>query len=495
MSNHMITPQKDRRNTLLNYSGVALLLLSLLGMSGCAKFLDLPPRDKFPQDVLFNDEQGFIDALTGVYLGMDKPNNGGTQGLYTNNLSLGMLSVMANNYTNAQNSTLASSLYANTSRYSYTDAGVKAEIAGIWGGMYNNIANINNLLLHIDKKKSLFTRDNFSRVKGEALALRALFHFDLARLYGQPPLTGATEKAIPYVTEFNIQSKSFVTLNTALDSCIADLQQAKSLLAQTDTTALKKGSYDLFSSYTQNHMNFWATQALLARVYQYKGDIPNARTNAMAVIGSGKFPLIDKDVAGVGNAIRDRMFSQELVFSLYSTSLAKINVSTFDLQSGSLQLSAAGKTSLYLGTTGSVEDFRYKSWFDANAAGLNVPSKIFQDVNLPYVMQNIMPLIRVSELYYIAAESAADLPTGLAYLNQVRISRGLKALTTASITDAETLSNEIMKEYQKEFIQEGQTFFYYKRLNKNLSAVTGIAIVPPGAYVFPIPDKEQEYNH
>ncbi|MNL76416.1 hypothetical protein D3C87_2023820 [compost metagenome] len=52
-----------------------------------------------------------------------------------------------------------------------------------------------------------------------------------------------------------------------------------------------------------------------------------------------------------------------------------------------------------------------------------------------------------------------------------------------------------MKEYKKEFIQEGQTFFYYKRLNKDLAAVTGTTvIVPKGAYVFPIPDKEIEYN-
>ena len=55
---------------------------------------------------------------------------------------------------------------------------------------------------------------------------------------------------------------------------------------------------------------------------------------------------------------------------------------------------------------------------------------------------------------------------------------------------------EIMREYQKEFIQEGQTFFYYKRLNKDLKLVTGTpAAIPADVYVFPIPDKEKEYNH
>lgn len=490
--------QKSNLKRVLIYSYAVLCSLYIFGLTGCSKALDLPPRDKFPQETLFNDEQGFIDALTGVYLGMDKPNGGLTQGLYTNNLTVGMLSIMANNYPNASSSALSSGLYANASRYSYTDAGVKAEIAGIWSGMYNNIANINNLLLHIDEKKAIFTRDNYNRVKGEALALRALFHFDLARLYGQPPLTGANEKAIPYSTKFNITPTSFVSLNGALDSCIADLQKAKTLLAQTDTSAIKKASNDLFSSYTQNHMNYWATQALLARTYQYKGDFTNALKHAEAVIGSGKFPLITSNVASVANATRDRLFSQELVFSLYSTSMAKINASMFDLQTGALQLAAANKTALYTTTTGSAADYRYISWFDNNSAGLNVPSKYFQNANLPYLLQNIVPLLRVSEMYYIAAEcagSTGNIATGLLYLNKVRNSRGLTSLTTATITDAATLSNEIMKEYQKEFIQEGQTFFYYKRLNKDLASVTGTAaIVPAGAYVFPIPDKEVEYN-
>nr|WP_199077321.1 RagB/SusD family nutrient uptake outer membrane protein [Pedobacter sp. ASV19] len=498
MNNRSIQLKKSG-NALLTYSYIVLISLSLFGMTGCAKFLDLPPRDKFPQETLFNDEQGFIDALTGVYIGMDKPSNGPSQGLYTNDMTMGMLSIMANNYTSAASSSAANGLYSNISRYTYTDAGVKAEIEGIWGGMYSNIANLNNLLLHIDDKRGLFTRDNYYRVKGEALALRALFHFDLARLYGQPPLTGANEKAIPYIKTFNITSTPFVSLNAALDSCISDLQQAKSLLALTDTSAVKMASYDLFTAYTQNHMNYWATQALLARAYQYKGDFSNARVNALAVIGSGKFPLITSNVANAALSTRDRLFSQEHVFSLYSTSVTKINSGLFDIQTGAMQLAAANKTSIYTGTTGSVADYRYISWFDNNTTGANVPSKFFQNTNLPYLLQNIIPLLRVSEMYYIAAESAGtagNVEAGLSYLNKVRSARGLNALTSASIPDAVSLSNEIMKEYQKEFIQEGQTFFYYKRLNKDLAAATGTAaIVPPGAYTFPIPDKEVEYNH
>ena len=101
-------------------------------------------------------------------------------------------------------------------------------------------------------------------------------------------------------------------------------------------------------------------------------------------------------------------------------------------------------------------------------------------------------------MYYIAAEAAVakgDIAGGTNFLNSVRRARGLTALNSAGITNADSISKEIMREYRKEFIQEGQTFFYYKRLNKDLKQVTATtATIPADVYVFPVPDKEKEYN-
>lgn len=478
------------------YKAMLMGFVMLMTFSSCKKFLDMPVKDKVPQETLFSTENGFIDALTGVYIGMDKPGSVSTKGLYTNDLSIGMLSVLANNYSNASTSTLGDNVYANTSRFDYNQDGVKQEIGYIWSGMYNNIANLNNLLSHIDSKKDVFSRDYYYKVKGEAIALRALFHFDLARLFGQSPVTGRDAKAIPYVTTFKSVSTPFVSLDAALDSCIADLNNAKAILAQTDTAAVYEGSATLFSAYTQNHMNYWATKALLARVYLYKGDYLNAMANARQVIASNKFPLSTSNVAVATAATRDRLFSKELIFAVYSLNINLINEGLFNISSGTpLQLAATNKNAIY-GTTAPL-DWRL-SWFDNNARNFNVPSKFFQDANLPFIMQNIVPVIRVSELYYIAAESAlaaGDLPAGLAYLNKVRNARGLNSLTTVNVPDAVALAAEITKEYKKEFVQEGQTFFYYKRLNKDLKLESGTtAIVPANAYVFPVPDKENEYN-
>ncbi|MES2773053.1 MAG: RagB/SusD family nutrient uptake outer membrane protein [Bacteroidota bacterium] len=477
----------------------AVIAVTVLFAPGCKKFLDVPPKDLVPQATLLKDEQGFKDALTGVYLGMDKPKNGANYGLYTTNLSMGMMSTLAYNYDNATvpNIGVGGAFFNNVVYYVYLDGEVRKEIDGIWGGMYNNIANLNNILIQIGSKEEIFNRDNYNRVKGEATALRALFHFDLLRMFGQPPLSGPAVKAIPYVTQFTIRSTPFVTLQAGLDSCIVDLLAAKDMLAATDTSAVLKGVDDAFTSYTQNHLNYWAVQALLARVYLYKGDLENAEIYSKSVIGSNKFPLISSNVAGAANIIRDRTFSQEHLFSVYSTSIKDYSGSLFGTATA-LRLLPAGKNTVYTSGSGNASDYRYTSWFDNNASAINVPSKFFQDNNLPYELQGNVPVIRASEMYYIAAECANnknDIASGASLLNKVRAARGLNALNAAGITNTDSLSTEIMREYQKEFIQEGQTFFYYKRLNKDLKQATGtVAVIPAGVYVFPIPDKEKEYN-
>jgi hypothetical protein len=220
--------------------------------------------------------------------------------------------------------------------------------------------------------------------------------------------------------------------------------------------------------------------------------------NAKEVIASSKFPLSTTNVAVATASTRDRLFSKELLFAVYSTNINTINEGMFNVggQGTSLQLATTNKNAIY-GTTAPL-DWRL-SWFDNNSKAVNVPSKFFQNAGLPYAMQNIVPVARISEMYYIVAECSnalGDLPTGLSYLNRVRSARGLNPLTATNVPDGVALSAEITKEYKKEFIQEGQTFFYYKRLNKDLKTESGTTVtVPANAYVFPIPDKEGEYNH
>jgi len=101
----------------------------------------------------------------------------------------------------------------------------------------------------------------------------------------------------------------------------------------------------------------------------------------------------------------------------------------------------------------------------------------------------MQPLIRISEMYYIAAETSTDPVKGLSYLNTVRTQRGLIAVTNTA-----DLPGAIAKEYRREFWGEGQLFFFYKRKNMALVPTTAGAATTttftPQRYIIPLPQSE-----
>lgn len=105
-----------------------------------------------------------------------------------------------------------------------------------------------------------------------------------------------------------------------------------------------------------------------------------------------------------------------------------------------------------------------------------------------------MPLIRLSEMYYIAAECEPKVSDGNSWLNQIRTLRGLPEIT---ITDENELMSKLRIEYLREFWGEGQIFFMYKRLFVNiLNTENGHNTSTYGAsaarYVPPMPAKESK---
>ena len=104
-----------------------------------------------------------------------------------------------------------------------------------------------------------------------------------------------------------------------------------------------------------------------------------------------------------------------------------------------------------------------------------------------------IPMFKLSEMYLIAAETSTVPATGISYLNTLRFNRGLGNLATTAV-----LATEVTKEYRKEFIGEGQLFFYYKRINSanipNGAAASGNLTMNATQYVVPLPDSEINFQ-
>ena len=449
------------------YFLIALLAaLLMLSMSACKKWLDVEAPLQVDQGQVFSNEQGFREVLNGVYLQM------GSRSLYGRDLTFGLVSVLGRSYDTTISPAIGN-LYYEGARYNFQDATVKATFKNVWDSLYQCIGNLNNLLANIESKQNVFTGNNFNTIKGEALALRGFIHFDLLRMFAPSvAAAGTSVSAIPYVTTLSPYATPISTTGAVLDQCITDLQSAQSLLSNADLETSK--------------MTFWGVKGLLARIYLYKGDLGNAETNALAVINSNKFPL--QNIATF-NTNNDLMFAKEHLLSLYSYSVISNGYYKTVLNTNPpLGFTALNQTALFV--TGAGPGFdrrRLNAFIDPGTSGNLISPRKFYMSNA-----NVLPMIRMTEMYYIAAECATaklDSLSATNWLDTVRVHRGLQKYTLAALK-RDSLNIEIAKEYQKEFMGEGQVFYFFKRKNLPFSALpyTKVPVVANASYVFIKPE-------
>lgn len=457
------------------------LYLLLTGLYSCEKWLDVNPKSRISERIMLEDEQGFKDALIGVYTQL------ASRDLYAKEFSMGVMDVLAMNYNVSNNN----NTYHRVGQYNYKDPFVQQKIDAFWSEGFKAIANINNILENIDQKQSVFSGNNYRQIKGEALALRALVHFDLLRSFGPIPALGLDKPGIPYVKTFDMEIKPILSAKTVLTECLADLKEGRDLLSINKSVV--NGHSDIFLAFTRNHLNYWATTGLTARINLYQGDKAAAYDYANEVIASGLFPFITPEAA-TDPASPNRVFSTEHLFCLYVSNLTDINAELFryKLYDDYLTATDAQINELFEISNGGSTDYRYLTqWKTEGSSAVKFPAKYWQDNIVWDNIRNRVPILKISEMYYIAAESSALRSEKTQLLNTVRRNRGLNLLPDDMT--ASQLDDEIFKEYRKDFYQEGQLFYYYKRLNKPM--IEGYpSPVGQAIYVLPFPNDEIEFN-
>lgn len=484
----------------------------LLGLSSCKKWLDVTPVSQVPEEDLFKTQEGFEEAINGVYTSCTNMN------LYGYQLSCGFPEVLAQNYSWPGEDQLN---FKQTSLYNYKDQYFIARKDTAWTGLYHAIVNCNLILKNLETSKDVLPADRQALIKAEALALRGFLHFDLLRLFAPSFKTGAGTDAIPYVTEFSNKVTPLSTVRDVLTKIITDLQEAKQLIRPVDPilTAAYIPSYpndadkpnedkvipeeeragSLFLQNRRHRMNYYAICGELARVYLYQEKNNDALANAREVINSNKFPwttfkyFFEPDVK-----YRDRIMYKELLFGWYVPNMKDTLAGRFNKGiTGFILEENAGDVIYEAGSSGG-DDWRYKNWFLPNSGGttrwyeLQKYKRDFER-NLHYLM---LPALRLSEMYYIAAEASYDTdPAGaVGYLNTVRHNRGYIVDVTAPNKAA--LIDELVKEARKEFYGEGQIFYMYKRLNRNIPAqLGGSTPASDNVFVLKLPDNEKEFGN
>lgn len=483
------------------FKHIAIALLLVGSFSSCKKWLDVTPGNQVRAEDQFSSEPGFRDALMGTYISMTDPAS------YGQNSTWGALDYLAQPYRPLANT----DRYYNIQLYQYRSTNGMQIVEDMWKKNYTSIANINSLLVNMEKNKDAVHPISWSIMKGELLGLRAFLHFDLMRMFGRSNYAGRPELAskptIPYVTNFSKEvtpQRSYAETFALMEK---DINDALELLKEDP--AYKKvnrpaGYYDIvnrtgFFSNRNMRMNYYAVRALQARILLWEGGAAKTADAAIAaedVINNSEAKLISAD-----NPAKDVIMKSEFLFALnvdrfWDVINPWLQLSNF--QSNILTMSQDNFYNIYENNSGiGLSDFRQREWFVdmGDQVRTRVPIKMRQNQN-DIANRNRLPLMKLSEMYYISAEAklSTDLPRSIQLLNTVRRSRGIVQDIPVN-ADMATVTEEITREYRKDFVQEGQLFFYYKR--KGLPSFPGLPTSVPGndgIYMIPFPDSETEFG-
>jgi hypothetical protein len=431
-------------------------------ISSCVKLNQISPTAVQAQQ-LFKDSTGLSSALTGLYSTLE------VQDYYGANYPM-MCDLNSDNG--------AAGGYNNTSldefgAFNVTSSNIFTQ--NTYVAIYKTITTANAIIAGESTVKGA-SLQFLNTVKGQALTLRAMGHFDLLRAFGYHwDLT--SPYGIPVVT--TVQTSSDVvprsTVAVTYTSIIADLQQAAGLL-KTNT------------SRNPNYVNPAIVNALLARVYLYEKDYTNAAKYATLVINDGAFSLLDKNNF---MSIYTSKNSKESVFELpfNQQNQSEYNATTYARpDAASTEVLFLLNSDLQTFFQNRPADLRYNLVDTTNPNGylrtLKYSSDIKQKDNPAYV-------IRIAEMYMIRAE-ASGRTQGLADVNMIRTNRGLAALTSGDVPDDATYAKAVADEDRAEFNFEGHRYFDLARTRQVvniLSPLTSLTVTIANS-CFPIPLRE-----
>ena len=465
--------------------------------ASCDSWLEVKPYDQIAEGELQKSEEGYQKMLNGIYIDLN------SDALYGQTLSVEMIEVMGGAYTIGTDNSVWGN-YKDLSSYQYNTEYWRNRLDQTWNKAYALILNCNKILETIDGNKNLFTDGSYYIIKGEALALRAMLHFDMLRLFGPVYSKDSDKKAIPYYTKQTNSPEPILTAQEVMEKITTDYEDALNYLANdpvktegTMMSSTEDGSSN-FLRYRALRLNYYAVEALMARAYLYMGNKTEAFKYATDVIKTADqniFPFVDKNLVIGSPADPDRIFSSEVLFALTNTSRGTIHKNFFDpsrLPNYVFRMDDSMMSNLVYGgaatTGGYQDDYRYRAcWM---ATGSNRYFYKYSDMVANGSIQNTMiPMVILGEMFLIAAESqSGDLKAGVQYVNALRRNRGVANLTT--------LTPDLLKyEYIRELYGEGQLFFLYKRLNSDIITSATSSKNPKASdliFVVPLPDTETE---
>lgn len=457
-------------------------LSGALLLSSCTKEIEQDPTHNLNGEERFDTIEDYEYALTGAYSLFLQD---GYYGSNSANAFVGLPDMMSDNLYET-----AESLVNYTELATWNFTADNATVQDIWLDAYRIVRQANLTLRDIDE----LSGDNqgaVNRVKAQALAIRALVHFDLLRWFGEEYSRNSGKLGVPYVDRFDIEQKpSRLTVKGTLDRIEEDLKTAHQLMQNMDKSIQSASST---ASSARALIDEIGVNAILARMYNYAGVSDSAIKYATMVINArplasaSEYPQIWKDGS-----------TQEVVWS--------VKFQAFNSDIGGNVYYAVGNRASYrpttslLSTYNAAADVRYPSFFQSIARRGTPRLVVSKYIGKEGRTDGIVDFksFRTSEMYLIRAEAHSRLGNDLDALADVNALRTARNAATGSETGT-ALLNAIFTERRKELFMEGHRFFDLKRTTRTINRTTNCSnfcMLSPGdrEWNLPIPQSEMDAN-
>lgn len=435
-----------------------MLAVGLLSFASCDSELDQEPFNSLSTGQSFRTQADFENALRGAYAGLRGATYYGGQDAGSMIITPDIISdnLIINSQGRLSQQTTYQLNYTSNSTWN------------IWNNAYTTILRTNYILENINNLTDGPAKNN---IRAEALALRALAHFDLLRVYAKRYI-GASDAdlGVPYVTSTDpAQQPGRTPLKQAYSLVEADF-----LASETDINAANG----------VGRLNKAAVQGLLGRVYLYMGEWQKSVDKSTAAITNvpaanalatrAEFPLIWTDATEKDVLFKVRILDTD------ATPAVTVGVGYQQTVTGNVRAEYSPTCELvkqYQST-----DVRTNTYIGESTYGGLTAKYVKKHVGRATGALNVVDVkvIRLSEVYLNRAEAlynlgAARQVEALADLNTIR-SRRYEPFVPGAET-GQALLDAILKERRLELAFEGHRFFDLKRLNQPIvrSATEGDA--------------------
>lgn len=496
-----------------NIFNIITILFLSLSLTACNDWLDVRGENIQKEQDQFESYSGFCSALTGCYMTMAETD------IYGQRLTMTDIENMADLWYTTSNDETDVPLIYYLSNHKYTEDEARAAIKAIYGGLFNTIVSANVLIKNIDEKGGNIT-DQTARnvIEGEAYAIRAYCQFDVLRLFGQLPQGGTKQVSLPYSYTTSIdEMPSYYAYSDYVARLKADIEKAESLLKDndpifsntfTELNSVSNSVQDDYMYFRQARLNYWAVRALHARMALYLGETQAAHDIATEIInatGSDGNALISLSGStdlpmGYNGLPSECLFYLSKYDLLDYANDALVGGTDSQARTGNYYLSEEMLAELYASipnATASHNRYLYewnkkiknpssktcpalkKYWYDSSNDDADDLSTKYQ----------IIPMLRLSEMYLIAIETTTSLDEAQQYYDAYMKSCSFTLYSPfASLDEAST---EMLNEYRREFYGEGQMFFTYKR-NASKKMMWNDSEITEDDYILPLPSSEYD---